>query len=79
MGQTVVTVPLTWVKEIEQAYENLNNQDIAKLLSSSSFSAHPCFRFLNVLTPLLAKGMIKLETGLNNIQNLPKNLSNILK
>jgi type 2 lantibiotic biosynthesis protein LanM len=77
LGQTVVTVPLTWVKEIEQAYENSNNQDIAKLLSSSSLSAHPCFGFLNVLTPLLAQGIIKLETGLNNIQNLPKNLSNI--
>ena len=77
MGQTVVTVPLTWVKEIEQAYENFNNQDIAKLLSSSSLSAHPCFGFLNVLTPLLAQGIIKLEAGLNNIQNLPKNLNNI--
>ena len=77
LGQTVVTVPLTWVKEIEQAYENFNNQDIAKLLSSSSLSAHPCFGFLNVLTPLLAQGIIKLEAGLNNIQNLPKNLNNI--
>ncbi|MEA5579312.1 type 2 lanthipeptide synthetase LanM family protein [Anabaena sp. UHCC 0451] len=77
LGQTIAPVPLTWVKEIEQAYIKFNDQDIATLLCSSSLSTHPCFGFLNAIAPFLAQGMIKLKTGLNkiyNIQNLPDNL-----
>ncbi|NET01233.1 MAG: type 2 lantipeptide synthetase LanM [Sphaerospermopsis sp. SIO1G1] len=81
LGQTVAPLPLIWVKEIEQAYENLddldNNQDIAELLSSSSLSKHPCFGFLNAIAPFLAQGINKLKIELNNIQNLPNNLQDI--
>ena len=81
LGQTVATVPLTWVKELEQNYENLDhqneNQDITTLLCSSSLSTHPCFGFLNAIAPFLAQGIIKLKTGLNNIQNLSKNFRDI--
>ncbi|MTJ54998.1 type 2 lantipeptide synthetase LanM [Anabaena sp. UHCC 0253] len=77
LGQTVDSIPLQWVKEIQQSYKHLGDKDIRTLLSSSSLSTHPNFGFLNAIAPLLAQGMIKLETGLNNIQNLPENLSDI--
>lgn len=78
LGQTVAPLPLTWVQELEQVYENLaysdNNQDITELLSSSSLSAHPCFGFLNAIAPFLAQAINKFKIELNNIQNLPDNL-----
>ncbi|MFM6278037.1 MAG: hypothetical protein ACKN9K_06825, partial [Dolichospermum sp.] len=40
-------------------------------VSNSSLCKHPNFGFLNAIAPFLVQGMIKLETGLNNIQNIP--------
>ncbi|MFM5887626.1 MAG: hypothetical protein ACKOQS_04940 [Dolichospermum sp.] len=71
LGQSVAPIPLSWVQEIQQAYENLGEKDITTVLSNSSLCKHPNFGFLNAIAPFLVQGMIKLETGLNNIQNIP--------
>ncbi|TVP62106.1 MAG: type 2 lantipeptide synthetase LanM [Nodularia sp. (in: Bacteria)] len=77
LGQTVTPIPLAWVEEIQQAYENLDTPDISNLLANSSLRTHPSFGFLNAISPLLAQGIIKLKSGLNNISNLPDNFSDI--
>lgn len=77
LGQTIAPIPLEWLREFEQAYQNLDTSDITNLLANSSLSRHPSFGFLHTIYPLLAQGLIKLKSGLNNISNLPDNFSNI--
>ncbi|MEA5513526.1 type 2 lanthipeptide synthetase LanM family protein, partial [Nodularia sp. UHCC 0506] len=77
LGQTVAPIPLEWLREFEQAYENLDAPDITNLLANSTLSRHPSFGFLNAISPLLAQGLIKLKSGLNNFPNLHDNFSNI--
>ncbi|MDB9375177.1 type 2 lanthipeptide synthetase LanM [Nodularia sphaerocarpa] len=77
LGQNIAPIPLKWLREFEQAYENLHASDITNLLANSSLSRHPSFGFLNAISPILAQGIIKLKSGLNNLPNLPDNLRNI--
>ncbi|MDB9304260.1 MULTISPECIES: type 2 lanthipeptide synthetase LanM family protein [Cyanophyceae] len=77
LGQNIAPIPLKWLRELEQAYENLDASDITNLLANSSLSRHPSFGFLNAISPILAQGIMKLKSGLNNLPNLPDNLRNI--
>lgn len=61
LGQSVAPIPLSWVQEIQQAYENLGEKDITTVLSNSSLCKHPNFGFLNAIAPFL----VQLEFRLN--------------
>lgn len=77
LGVNVAPISSEWLREFEEAYENLDASDIKTLLSDASLSRHPNFMFLNAIAPLLAQGIITLKSGLNNLPNLPDNLKNI--
>ncbi|MEA5617255.1 type 2 lanthipeptide synthetase LanM family protein [Cronbergia sp. UHCC 0137] len=81
LGQTVTGIPLNWAKEIEQAFDQLGDEDMTSLLSNDSLSQYPQLGFLKAIAPLIDQGMIRLRADIRAIYHLeaPFDLGNIDK
>ncbi|WP_258002515.1 hypothetical protein [Fischerella thermalis] len=73
LGQSAPQIPQAWLGELAAAYRNFGVEDITRLLSLQ----HPNLGLLNAIAPCIRQGIMQLRAGVDNLQNIPINISNI--
>jgi len=73
LGQSAPQIPQIWLGELAAAYNNCGVEDITRLLSLQ----HPNLGLLNAIAPCIRQGMMQLRSGVDSLQNIPINISNI--
>ncbi|ABA24949.1 Lanthionine synthetase C-like protein (plasmid) [Trichormus variabilis ATCC 29413] len=73
LGQTAPQIPQAWLGKLTAVFSNPEDEEIIEIQGLPD----PHLGLLNAIAPCIRQGMMQLRVGVDNLQNIPIDISNI--